>query len=263
MFALFKNQLVSGRPLFLVTLLAVVAAAGGGCSTMTDLTQVRRPEVAVKQVQFKNADFEAVDLLFDLTIDNPNAMPISLAGLDYGLIVGGQKLLSGAQRDAIRIDSRSTGNVALPVRLGWSSLAAAVKDARAQDAVDYTLDSALSFNLPVLGAITVPVSKSGQLPVVKAPSINVVGLTKNSVNLTGADLVLLLDVENPNAFQLALSQLSYGFKVNGQNWASGSHPANAGSGAWNRTNCDSDDPQFSRGGPGCVFPGVRESTAPL
>lgn len=212
------------RPWILLPFLAALLAACAGCATITDLAQVRRPTVAVNQVQFKDADFSAVDLLFDLAVDNPNAVPISLAGIDYGLTVGGKQLVSGSKQDALRIDSQSTGTVALPLRLEWASLAEAFQDVRARDSIDYTMDSALSFNLPVLGPVTVPVSKSGQLPVVKAPGVKIAGLQRKSVTLSGADLALLLDVENPNAFQLALGQLRYGFKVNGETWASGSHP---------------------------------------
>jgi LEA14-like dessication related protein len=70
--------------------------------------------------------------------------------------------------------------------------------------------------------VNVPVQYSGKIPVVKRPSVSMENFVVVSISLSGAELSIELNVENPNSFQLQMNQLSYDLQINGLESISGS-----------------------------------------
>ena len=75
--------------------------------------------------------------------------------------------------------------------------------------------------MPILGFTEIPVEKSGMFPVVKAPKISASKLSVKNLSFTKADLELVLDIDNPNAFGVSLKDLNYNVNINGLNTISG------------------------------------------
>ncbi len=62
---------------------------------------------------------------------------------------------------------------------------------------------------------------SGDFPLLKLPKISVKSVKLKGLALTGADLVLKVQLDNPNAFSMLLEKFRYEFAVDGKNWISG------------------------------------------
>jgi LEA14-like dessication related protein len=79
----------------------------------------------------------------------------------------------------------------------------------------------LSFDLPVAGRTRIPVRHTGSLPLVKLPRVTLNGLRVKDLSLMGATVEIVLGVDNPNAFDLALKRVDYALDINGASWATG------------------------------------------
>jgi len=69
--------------------------------------------------------------------------------------------------------------------------------------------------------VNVPVSKEGDLPLIKIPKISLEALKLKDLKLTGADLTLGVKLKNPNAFSMLLDNMKYSLDINGKSWVSG------------------------------------------
>jgi LEA14-like dessication related protein len=193
-----------------------------GCSSLGPLAAViRPPAVRVAAVEITGASFEGLTLRFDLEVTNPNGVGIQLAGLDYDLQIDGSSFLKGETDQPLAIAPRGRSTLPLPLQLRFDELLRSLGSLADREESSYRLEAGLSFQLPVLGRVRVPVRREGTVPVIRLPRIAVQSLRLRNLSLQRASLTLGLQIENPNGFLLSLEALEYRFRVAGQDWASG------------------------------------------
>jgi len=194
------------------------------CQQLLPLLQqmnVQKPIVKVKDVKLTGLSLNGLDLDFKIGIQNPNSVAIKLAGFDYELLIENNIFLKGQQNKEVKIEANGSSQVDIPVSLTFKQLYNSFQALKDADSIKYTLKSGLSFDVPILGKIRIPVQTTHRVPNVKLPKIKVASLKLANISFTGADLKLALEVENPNAWSADLKQLQYNFMVNGQRWLEG------------------------------------------
>ena len=185
------------------------------------MMNVKNPEVKFEKVELSGLSFEKADLMFDLKIINKNDFSVTLDGFDYELLINQNSFLSGKQDKGLSIKANDFSIVQIPLALKYKELYDTYKSFKDDDLLKYTLKTGLIFNLPVIGSTRVPVSKSGELPSLKLPSISFKSLKLQNISFSGANLLLEVSVDNPNAMNLMLNKMDYRLDVNGQQWAGG------------------------------------------
>jgi LEA14-like dessication related protein len=183
--------------------------------------KIRRPQVDFAGAKLSGLSFDAVDLMFDLRIRNPNSLGLKMAGFDYDFLINGTSFLKGNQEERLEIQARGESMIHFPLSLRFVDLYQTFQNLLDQDVSTYQLDCGFSFDVPVLGLVKVPVSKKGEFPLLKIPTVDLDALKLKNLTLSGAELQLGVRVNNPNAFSMILEHLQYRFEVNGLNWISG------------------------------------------
>lgn len=181
------------------TRLALLAATLllAGCAGLLR-SGIGRPTVSVEDARLASLSFQGASLQFDFGIDNPNPVGLHLDGLDYALSVEGMPLLSGRQDSKLELAANAKRTVELPVTVRYQELWAGLRQiSQKRDAV-YLLEAGLSFDLPVLGRVRIPVRREGSLPLLRLPKIRLDRVAVRGLSTRGADLALTLAVENPN-----------------------------------------------------------------
>ncbi len=191
------------------------------CAELTKHADTIKPTAKVTGMQFANINFEQVDLIFDLAVENKNPIPLKLAGLDYDLKIENQSLVSGSSNKAIKIKANSTSPVQLPITLKFDDLKKLPGELWSKDKITYQLLSSFNVNLPVIGNYAIPVSKTGELPVPKLPDVKIKDVNVKSISFTTAELVARIEVDNPNDFALGLNNINYQLIINQKNWGQG------------------------------------------
>lgn len=174
-----------------------------------------QPTGEVKGVKLSGLDLRGIDLLFDVEVDNPNPVAISLDGLDYDLKLLNRSFLKGQQSMGMSLAADGKSQVKLPVRMEFEHLLKHYSELSKRDDVPYQLDLGLGIDVPLLGRVRLPMSYQGRLPVPKLPDVRVSRIDVQRLSLQAIDLMLELEVENPNRFALMLQRLEYQFKLNG------------------------------------------------
>ena len=189
-----------------------------GCASLEKVSQAlegQKPTASVQGLKLTGLDSSGVDLSFDVKVDNPNPVAISLAGLDYDLKLLGSSFLQGKQTKGVKLAANGSSQVEVPLRLGFQQLLDSYRQLRGAKQVGYQLDLGLGFEVPLLGQVRVPVSYQGEFPIPELPSVSLRSLDIQQLSLSGAKLMMQLEVDNPNAFTLLLERLDYGLKLNG------------------------------------------------
>jgi len=202
-----------------ITLILTLFLAG--CAELTRHAEAIKPTAKLTGMNLKSIDFEKAELLFDFAVENKNPVTLDLAGLDYNLIIAEQSLISGVTAKGIKLKANSTSPVQVPVTLKFDDLKKLPGEIWGKDNFDYKLDTVINVMLPYIGNYAVPVTKTGQLPVPKLPSISIKGMKVQNLSFTTANVIAQVEIDNPNAFELALSNLNYQLNINQQEWGQG------------------------------------------
>ncbi|MCI0505016.1 MAG: LEA type 2 family protein [Gammaproteobacteria bacterium] len=212
--AVIKQLLIFGA-----ALLAIGCASVGELAKIAD---VREPAVSLAETRLNNLTFEGAEFLLLLDIQNPNPLPIKLAGFDYSLNVDGKTITHGKQTSGININAQGSSQVKFPVGIKFADLVSLTKSIGNRDSLPLKIDSNIQVNLPILGMRSIPMSYENQLPIPKPTSVAITSLAVDKLNLNSAAVKVELEVNNPNAFGIDLSRLNYDLAVNGKAWAKSS-----------------------------------------
>ncbi len=196
----------------------------GGCSQLLQIVnrlQVQKPTAKVESAKLTSLSFSDAQMAFRVRVNNPNGIKINMAGLDYNLDVNSHSLVSGVQNNALSIFPHDSSVVTVPVTLNYKKIWAAIKSLSNKEKSFYNLSLGLSFDLPVLGKVRIPVKFKGQIPLLKMPKIQLKGIRLNSFSWSGANLMMDIRVKSMGGIPLLLKGLNYRFSANGMDWISG------------------------------------------
>lgn len=140
---------------------ALVLAACAGLGGLADVVQ---PEVDVTDVKLLGTTLTGADLLFEFRVDNPNAVALVLDAIGYRLRLNNQPLLDGRRDQETTIAANGRSVVELPVTIRYEDLYRVIRSFEGRQKPDYALDADFRFDVPILGSVTVPVSKRGEIP---------------------------------------------------------------------------------------------------
>jgi len=105
--------------------------------------------------------------------------------------------------------------------LRFSDIYRTFENLKDQGVSNYRINCGFSFNVPVLGAVRIPVSKSGEFPLIKLPKLSFNALKLERLTLNGAEMKLGIKMSNPNVFSMLLDKMQYDFKLNDLSIVSG------------------------------------------
>ena len=219
-----KKLHTSARLIVKIGLLALLVIMVYSCAEMQQLVKavdIKKPTAKVDDVKITGLSLEEADLEFDIAVSNPNAVSITLAGFDYDLLLNNQSFIKGKQDKTVKVAANGTSAVKLPLSLHYMDIYKTYQALAREDHINYALKTGLIFDVPVLGRVRIPVETKGSFPTIKIPLVKLQALKLNNLGLSGADLQLDLQIDNPNAFAVNLNRFHYNFKVAGQNWIQG------------------------------------------
>lgn len=168
-----------------------------------------KPTADVTGVHIPHINLEKAEIVVDVLITNPNPVPIPLVDIDYLIESDGRKLVSGLIPDAGTIHAHGSETVKIPVVLIYDDIKSTYKDIEPGSIIPYKIRVALIVDVPILGRLTLPLEKTGEIPVPYKPDVDVekIKFEKFSFEETTANLHLKLD--NKNDFDLGLNALDY------------------------------------------------------
>lgn len=193
----------------------------GSCSALKDLASSQKPTVAVAGYSVTDISLDDAEITFDLEINNPNPVAVTLANYNYDLQINSNSLVRGNKNTETVVDAHSKSIVKVPVRFGFSDLLHLFSSLKGQDETNFNFNTNTGINVPVLGVVEIPLNFEGKIPVVRLPEFELGNLKLTNLSLTKADFEIDLNIQNPNAFDLSFMDLNYNLSLSGLSALSG------------------------------------------
>jgi len=208
------------RTKVIMSVLLLLSFNSCGLKELIQTANMSKPSAKLENVKVQALTFSSIDLLFEIKIDNPNPVAIKLLSFDYDLKIEDNSFVKGNQNNGFSIDPNASSVVKIPISLGFKELFSTIKTLTTSDSAGYKLAGNLEFDLPILGALKMPYSTTGKLPVFRLPAISFGSIKLNSISFTGAEINLSLKVENKNPLGISIDKIAYALNVNDRPWVS-------------------------------------------
>jgi LEA14-like dessication related protein/precorrin-6B methylase 2 len=151
----------------LILFLALGAVFFTSCETRRKVV----PTAQMTGLKIQDVKPDSATLLFDIEVDNPYAVGLSLTNISYVLTSGTNSFLQGSADLQTLVPANSKGIVSLPAKVNYKSMLEALKDVRPGSKIFYKAELELSVNTPTLGLIKLPLEKEDELVLPSPPEI--------------------------------------------------------------------------------------------
>ena len=168
-----------------------------------------KPTADVVAIHIPKMNLKMAEIVVDVLVKNPNPIPIPLVDINYLIESDGRKLLSGLIPDAGTIHSHGSETIKIPVCLIYDDIKSTYGDIHPGNKIPYKVKVDLIMDVPVFGRLTLPMEKSGEIPVPYKPDIDVEKIKFESFSMEETVANIHLKLENKNDFDLALNSLDY------------------------------------------------------
>lgn len=129
-----------------------------GCAGVPGV--VEQPKVSVQDVSLKSLSLTQGTAIAALNVTNPNAFPIPVRGIEYGLRVNGSPVASGSQQGNLTLAARQSVPVEIPIKLQLREIIQLVPRMVRERQVKYELQGAVKLPL-----ISIPFRRQGGIGV--------------------------------------------------------------------------------------------------
>lgn len=170
-----------------------------------------KPTAEVSGFHLPSINLEKADVVVDVLVSNPNPIPIPLVDILYLIESDGRKLVSGTIPDAGTIQAHGSETIKIPVSLVYQDIKDTYDDIHPGEVIPYRVKVELLVDVPVLGRITLPLEKTGEIPIPYKPDVDVDKIEFEHLSLEETSASLHLKVENKNKFDLGIKALDYNF----------------------------------------------------
>ena len=211
--------------------LLCIAFALATCSTVGAVLQ--EPRVSLHSVSVSKIDFNGAELICRIQIVNPNAVSIPLPEVGWELHLNDNSFLSGVFTENQSIKARGTSYLDVPVSFSHIDLFRTFQSLMGNKQTSYKVSLNPRVTLPVIGSRTWHFEHNGEIPLLQLPSFKNPEMKVGNMDRSGVEIVVTLNLENPNAFEFPPVKISYDYHVNRTSFLRGSTetsgPAPAGS----------------------------------
>ncbi|OVA10489.1 Late embryogenesis abundant protein [Macleaya cordata] len=130
-----------------------------------------KPTSDVQAIRILSINLKKAELLVEVLITNPNPIPIPLVDINYLIENDGRKLVSGLIPDTGTIHSHGSETIKIPLTLIYDDIKHTYNDIKPGTVIPYKVRVELIVDIPIFGRITLPMEKTGEIPVPYKPEV--------------------------------------------------------------------------------------------
>jgi LEA14-like dessication related protein len=207
---------------FAASIIAFIAATMvAGCSSIDEVIEsAPKPSARVLGAGVRNLSLQSLDLVFDVEVSNPYGVSLPLVDLTYTLASSETRLLSGSIKPSGSVPANGTSVVQLPARLDLAAVLKTLPRVKPGAVVPFQAQLNLLVDVPLLGEMTLPLERSGEIPVPALPEITLLSFYVGTLDIDELSAEARLRVKNTNKFRIDLAKIRFDLALDGRNVAS-------------------------------------------
>ena len=166
----------------LILSVVLTAAFFAGCETTSGPQYDLEPAVRLEALRFGGVELDFATLLFDVEIDNPYPVSLSLKRLRYALVSEGRTFLTATVFDNVTVPPNTKKVLTLPDEVTYARLLRALRG-EPGSTIPIKAELTLSLDVPRSGWINLHAENEGNILLPESPKITVEGITYNAVDV--------------------------------------------------------------------------------
>jgi LEA14-like dessication related protein len=168
-------------------------------------------EITVREKKIENMSTEGLSFVFYLNVSNPLDSAQWLAKYDYRLVIEQTEYLKlDTTLDApIKIDSKRSVAVSLPIKITYDLLLRAVPNVPGKDKLACFLAGGMTFQDERRREKRIQIAFAGEFPIFRGMTVEFRPIETKALTVGGADLAFKFVLKNPNGFDFKVERLSY------------------------------------------------------
>jgi LEA14-like dessication related protein len=185
----------------IVLLVCGVAGILSGCAALSDVlrTAFAPPTLRFKSVELSNVTLDALALDTIWSLENPNAIGVSLASVEYRLSVEGQQVVAGAPARGLQVAPNASSDLHFPAELRFRDLAQLGQALWVKEFAHYRAEGSIGIETPI-GVLSLPMSTEGEFEIPRVPKLELLPVRVTRIDLSGAAFEFPLIFTNRNSF---------------------------------------------------------------
>ncbi|GAB4847014.1 hypothetical protein Ancab_026026 [Ancistrocladus abbreviatus] len=174
-----------------------------------DAVSFGKPTAEVAAVHLPFIDLKTAELMVDVLVKNPNPIPIPLVDINYLIESDGRKLVSGLIPDAGTLHAHGSETIKVPLKLVFDDIKSTYHDIKEGSVIPYKVRVELIADVPVIGNLTLPLEKKGEIPVPYKPEVDLVKIKFGEFSLEETSATMHFKLGNKNDWDMGLNALEY------------------------------------------------------
>ena len=183
-----------------------------GCQTLR--TAIQEPVVSLDSVDFVGISFTDMELLFQLKVENHNSFDIPVPEISWELFLNDNSFIKGDIRGRGNISARTASFIDVPVNLNFLEILNTFSSFRGSNSVDYRIEISARIPLALFREMVFNLQHEGQIPLPQVPRFSSPSMRVESSDLSGVRILVSINVENPNIFDLPPPSLTMEYSLN-------------------------------------------------
>ena len=206
----------------LLVIAVFVALIVTSCNSLTNAAGAifEEPKLALSSVDITGINFNSVNLLAKVDVENPNRFSIPLPKIDWELFVNSSSFIQGSLENSSSLQSNNKTVLNVPFSLSYEELLGTFSSLLDKNEAAYDLKMGLSFPFPLIKDKVYNLDFSGLIPMLKIPEISFQSISRKSLGTT-MEFLFNWEVDNKNNFAFDIDEFVYNFNVNNKSWAEG------------------------------------------
>jgi LEA14-like dessication related protein len=197
--------------IFMLTVLFTILAFTN-CETLPSVVQ--EPVISLHSVDLASLSFNGAQLICKVQVRNPNRFNIPFPETDWEFFINANSFISGTVKNNRQIRAQTTTIVDVPVNLNYLEIFNTFRSLKGNREAGYRVALGIKIPLPVLGERIWNLEHQGVLPIPQMPRLTAPSMRFENTTTTGTDVLVTLNVVNPNTFELPAPKISYNYMIN-------------------------------------------------
>lgn len=187
-----------------------------GCAYLEPFlrTAFQEPTFSFRNVSLTDISLGGLNLDTVWDLNNPNAVGISLASVDYALFIENKQVIAGRPQEGLRVPAQGTTQLHFPAGIRFADVVGVVETFLTKDFASWRAEGGIGVQTPV-GVVRLPLMKEGQFEVPKLPAVVFGSPRVTTLTLQGATVEFPLTVTNKNTYALPIAGVSGNLAVAG------------------------------------------------
>ena len=207
-----RKSMVSG-----VLLCAILLLLAACASAPVPQAETAEPELTFMPGGAVETGFTGAVLMNSIEIRNPNSEPLRLEGMESVLTLGGESVHTRTEEGFI-LEGGERRVLPLVIDLNFDDLYRDFPVLGDAETAAWQIRTDCRWNPADGESRSVSAAEEGEISLVRKPRFDFESLYVKSLGLMGADIIILMKTENPNAFAVNMDTLKGTLRVNDLRW---------------------------------------------